>query len=83
MPAAMPSPLSARQVLDTYFLETRCKLIEIAANLDRVDRGGAIHELRGDPRLVFIHEALAILQSAAPDRAERIQNLYSLPELPR
>jgi len=74
----LPSTLSAAQVMDTYFLETRAKLLEIAATLDRVDRGRDLAALRGDPRLIFIHEALEVLQSAAPNRAERILNLYSI-----
>jgi hypothetical protein len=74
----MPAkPMTARQVLDAYFLETRCKLIEIAANLDRMDRASGVTELRGDPRLTFIVDALEILQSAEPNRAELIQRLYS------
>jgi len=74
---------TARHVLDTYFLETRCKIIEIAANLDRIDRAPNLHELRGDRRLVFLAEALKILESATPNRAEQILNLYSLPDHPR
>jgi hypothetical protein len=69
--------MTAREVMDGYFLETRGKLLEIGAMLDRVDRGAELLELRGDVRLVFIFEALKILQSAAPNRAELIQRLYS------
>ena len=72
------NPMNARQVLDTYFMETRAKLIEIAANLDRFDRAPNLAEVRGDPRLIFIAEALKILESAQPNRAELIQRLYSL-----
>ena len=71
------NPPSARQVLDTYFLETRCKLIEIAANLDRVDRAPNLAAIRGDSRLIFIADALKILESAQPNRAELIERLYS------
>ncbi len=74
----MPAkPMDARAVLDAYFLETRCKLIEIAANLDRVNRAPGFTAHRGDPRLMFIVDALEILLSAAPNRAELIQRLYS------
>jgi hypothetical protein len=72
-------PQSAAEVMDAYFLETRAKLIEIAANLDRVDRAPDLLALRGDPRFAFIHDALAILQSPGPNRAEQIQRLYSKP----
>jgi hypothetical protein len=73
----MPSALTARQVLDLYFLETRAKLIEIGANLDRLDRAADLTALRGDLRLTFIAEALEILASTAPNRAELIERLYS------
>lgn len=75
MPTASPS-----QILDAYFLETRAKLLEIAANLDRFDRAAAPADAasaRSDPRLAFIHDSLQILQSDQPHRAERIQILYS------
>ena len=73
----LPSALTARQVLDTYFLETRCKLIEIAANLDRLDRASDLPAIRGDHRLIVIAEALEILATAAPNRAELLERLYS------
>jgi hypothetical protein len=69
--------MSAREVLDTYFLETRAKLLEIGATLDRMDRAPGLLQLRGDPRLIFIHDALEILKSAEPNRAELLQRRYS------
>jgi hypothetical protein len=68
--------LTASQILDAYFLETRAKLLEIAANLDRVDRAAAGDKI-ADPRLVFIGDALKILQSDTPGRAQRILQRYS------
>jgi hypothetical protein len=66
---------SADAVFERHFLETRCKLLEVAANLDRVDRaeGGGT----ADPRRHTIDEAIRILLSKAPDRAERMQLLFS------
>ena len=75
--AALPSSLSAEQVLDRYFLEVRAKLLEIAATLDRVERSPGVDVLRGDARVAFIQQALAVLQSPGPAKAERILNLYS------
>ena len=40
-------PLSAAQALNTYFLEARSKLLDLAAMLDRIDRGGAAPTWRG------------------------------------
>jgi hypothetical protein len=71
--------LTASDICDQYFMETRCKLIEIAATLDRMDRAAERSKLNGDARLAFIQDALAILASAAPNRAEAILRRYSLP----
>ena len=74
----LPSkPQSSAEVLDAYFLETRAKLLEIAATLDRVDRAPNASALRSEPRLSFIQDALQILLTSAPNRAELIQRRYS------
>ena len=77
MPTSPPSPPTARQTLDTYFLETRAKLLEIAATLDRLDRAAHREEIQNDPRLLFIADALTLLQSNSPNRAEQLQRRYS------
>ena len=71
-------PRLARETLDIYFLEMRARLLEIAATLDRIDRSARPEEVVADSRLVFVREALAVLQSAGPERARRIEELYSL-----
>lgn len=73
----MPIPLTAPEILDRVYLETRAKLLEVAASFDRLDRAkGAVAD---DPRLARIRQALAVLSSDALDRAEQIQLLFSLP----
>ncbi|MDP6468272.1 MAG: hypothetical protein QF918_11065 [Pirellulaceae bacterium] len=73
--------LTADKVLDKYYLEVRCMLIEIAATLDRHDR--ALEERAGggekDERLEKVYEALVILSkpSSTPDRSERLLNMFS------
>lgn len=68
------TPLPAPEALEKYFLEARCRLLDLAAILDRVDRGGG---LPTDPRLARIRESLALLQTAQPGRAEKVQSLFS------
>lgn len=73
----MNTPMSASQILENEFLESRAKLLELAAALDRLDRAeGNVGE---DPRLKKIHESLAVLVEGKENRAERIQLLFSLP----
>ena len=45
----MPAALSAPEILQREFLEIRCKILEVAAALDRLSRAGGTVE--GDPRL--------------------------------
>jgi len=72
----MPTPLTAAELLDREFLETRCKLLEVAAALDRLDRAeGSVGD---DARRQKIQRALGILASDQDNRAEQLQLLFSL-----
>ena len=63
------TPVPAATALDTYFLEVRSKLLDLAATLDRIDRGQGATETAHDPRLGKIREALDVLKGQAPGRA--------------
>lgn len=74
--------LTAKQVLDEYFLDTRCMLLEIAATLDRHEAASArAAGEEPDPRLGEIHRSLGILadEHAGANRAEQLLNLFSDP----
>ena len=75
----MRHQLTAEAALDRYFLETRCKLIEIAATMDRIQRGKGSATIKNDPRLAQIRSALDILRAEAPQRAQQCQMAFSLP----
>ena len=71
---------TADQIFDESFLEVRAKLLEIAATLDRIDRtADESGPLTGktEPRRLKLDEAIRILLSEGPDRAERLQRLFS------
>lgn len=70
--------MAAKQALDRHYLEARCLLLDLAAILDRIDRGGKID----DPRLKQFAQALQVLQDGGPDRAEKVQHIFSLPYEP-
>ncbi len=76
-------PLPATKALDTFFLEARCKILEVAAILDRIDRGRDATALNNDPRLAKIRQALEVLHDLSGVRAERIQQIFSLDYDPR
>jgi hypothetical protein len=73
--------LTAQQVVDRYFLDTRCMLIEIAATLDRYDRAAEAEEAvpACPPRLQRVYDGLALLadQTGSANRAERLLQLFS------
>ena len=72
------TPMPAAKALDTYFLEARSKLLDLAGILDRIDRGAAGTSVAEDPRLVKIRQALEMLAGASGGRAERVQRIFSL-----
>jgi len=75
--------MNRNTVLERYFLDCRCMLLELAATLDRYDRAplepsGAA---AAGERLKLLHQAIQILAVPCdrPDRAERVQHLLSDP----
>ena len=68
---------NAPEVLEREFLELRARLLQAAAHLDRVDR--AEGSAANDPRLTRIHEAIEVLAGADPNRAEKVQLIFSRP----
>jgi hypothetical protein len=68
-------PLSAAQALDAHYLEARARLLDLAAILDRIDRGGPVD----DPRYDRLRAGLNLLLESKPTRAELVQELFSLP----
>jgi hypothetical protein len=70
-------PITASKALDTFFLEARCKLLDVAAILDRLDRGEG--DVSQEPRLKNIRKAIEVLSGPGPGRAEQIQMIFSLP----
>ena len=73
--------LTPGKVLDNYYLEARCMLIEIAATLDRYQRANGADGADGaaDGRVDLLYRSLALLaeRRGDADRAERLLNLFS------
>jgi len=78
----MPADRTQQQVLLREYLPIRAKILEIAAALDRMDRAGqplAEGAQEVDQTRAQLQQALAVLQQAEPSRAERVQQIFSLP----
>ena len=67
--------MNRQELLDLYFMDARSKLIDIAAFLDRLDRG----EGEADFRLAAFREALKELASNEPTRARNVLLSFSDP----
>lgn len=68
------SPRNATEIVDREFLELRARLLELAASFDRIGR--ADHP-GPDSRMRLVEIGLTILADDEPDKARRIQQLFS------
>ena len=59
--------MTRQEVLELYFMDARCKLIDLAAFMDRVERGTG----NEDFRMTEFRKALKALE-AAGNRAEKV-----------
>jgi len=69
---------TAQEILDAQFLEMRWRCLSLAADLDRIQRstdGPAV--LSSDPRLQKLQQAIRILTESVPNRAEKVQDIFS------
>ena len=86
-------PMSKSDVVDTYFMEHRAKLIDIAAFFDRVGRAqsdagdtdagetGANDTGATDFRLKALQVAIHVLADGKEERAQRILEVFSDPTI--
>ena len=73
------TPLPADRVLDQFFHECRSKLLDVAAIFDRLGRGAGADVATDDPRAMKLRQAVEVLLGDAPNKAELLQQLFSLP----
>ena len=69
---------SARDILNEQFLEMRWRALSLAADLDRIERSAGGKELlASDPRLAELREAIKVLLQNEPERAAKVQMIFS------
>lgn len=77
-------PMSAKEVLEVYFLENRARILEIASFLDRIDRAKAPDVGRNDYRYKAFMRSLKILSESEGNRTKALQiNFSDLSKEPR
>jgi hypothetical protein len=74
----MKSLRDTLEVLDRDFLETRSRILEIAAALDRLDRASGRAGDAPDRRVAQLRQAIEALLIPGPGRAETVQRIFSL-----
>ncbi|MGE9269847.1 MAG: hypothetical protein ACQKBU_03515 [Verrucomicrobiales bacterium] len=62
-----------KDILDLHFMDTRCKLLDVAAFLDRIER----HPGEADFRLEGLKKAIPLLLSDRPGRTKAILEALS------
>jgi hypothetical protein len=62
------NPMTREQILDMYYMDARCKLIDIAAFLDRVERSAG----RDDFRIKSFRKAIDEITGKKRERAKRV-----------
>jgi hypothetical protein len=67
--------MTRQQILDLYFMDARCKLIDLAAFIDRVERADG----EEDFRMKAFREALAHLSKNNRDKAKQVLLTFSDP----
>jgi len=67
--------MDAKQILDREFLEIRSRILDVASSLDRIQRADS--DVANDPRMQKLNEAIEIVLTDDPHRAEKIQMLFS------
>lgn len=67
--------MTRQELLDLYFMDARAKLIDLAAFLDRIDRGGG----EADFRLAAFRRALDELSTPEMGRTDRVLRSLSDP----
>lgn len=60
--------MTRQQILDLYFMDARSKLIDLAAFIDRVQRGSGDEDFRMDA----FRKALKELERGEPNRAQQV-----------
>jgi hypothetical protein len=72
--------MNAEQILTREFLELRCKILDLAASFDRLQRAAGtstVGSVVNDPRMQRLQQGLQLLLNATDNRAEQVQLLFS------
>ena len=68
---------NAKEMLERQFLEMRWRALSLAADLDRIERAPGGKDALNDARLTKLRDAFKVLLQNDPDRAAKVQMIFS------
>ena len=71
------SPMTSKEALETYFLDNRARLLEIASFLDRMDRYEDSEDAKADFRYKSFIKALKLVIDSKKERTKAVQLIFS------
>jgi len=71
--------LTKDAIVDRFFLLARARVIELAALMDRLQRSEGDLGPEQAAKLKKLRAAIAVVLDEEPDKAKRVQMLFSLP----
>jgi len=73
----MTATRSAQEILEQDFLDIRCLILDLAAALDRIERGEGAETVAHHEQMKLLQGGLDILKVDGPERAEKVQLHFS------
>ncbi len=64
----LPCPMSAPELLDRYYLDMRCHVLELASAFDRIERARDADRVKSDMRYKRLMESFDILRQDGTER---------------
>ncbi len=66
----LPCPMSAPELLDRYYLDMRCHILELASAFDRIERASGSEKAINDIRYKRLMESFDILRETGTGRTK-------------
>ncbi len=74
----LPCPMSAPELLDRYYLDMRCHILELASAFDRLERAAESEKALSDRRFKRLMDSFDILKKPGSDRARTFLEMMSV-----
>lgn len=73
----MTATRTSQDILEQDFLKIRCLILDLAASLDRIDRGEGANDIADHEQMKLLQGGLDLLKEEGPGRAAKVQLHFS------